>query len=136
MKRYNGNGSSLGTASHLERHYPANASTTTKRSRKKCMHYHHEARWCNDLKVSCVGPSNELCRAYQEVAPNSKVVYHKKNVVCIGSIVSDPNHGIGMIINTCEPDFFEVKFCEKGYVQRYNRREVKKMLLKLSGCKQ
>ncbi|WP_024858095.1 hypothetical protein [Ruminococcus albus] len=40
------------------------AGSGVKRSRNKCIHYESESKWCDVLKASCVGPSNDICTHY------------------------------------------------------------------------
>ena len=129
MKRYSGNNSSLGTASHLELHYPSNSSTATRRSRNKCKYYNPESKWCSALKASCVGPSNELCQAYEEATSQ------KKKDGFVNAIVNDPKEGVGMVVRSFGPGFFEVKYHETGLVRKYTYSELKKILLNPSHCK-
>ena len=40
------------------------AGSGKKRSRNKCIHYESKSKWCDILKISCVGPSNSICTHY------------------------------------------------------------------------
>ena len=132
MNRKNGNNSSIGTASHTEKHFPvAQNTTSTRRSRNKCQQYEKETKMCRSLRITCVGPSNELCKDYTE----HKKKATKQSVIASGAIVNDPRHGVGMIMREFGTGFYEVRFHRDDTIKKYNREEVKKILLKQTKSK-
>ena len=125
LKRFSGNSSALGTCSHPERHFPEKEFGTSQRhSRNHCIHYDHSAKWCQCMQVSCVGPSNPLCKHYSEAKPvtNSSRTY-------VGALVNDPQYGVGMIMSTKKGTCI-VKFHKTGKEKHYWLNDVQKMLLK------
>ena len=123
MNRKNGNNSSIGTASHMERHYALPKNITSKRrSRNKCEQYEKETKICRHLGIACVGPSNELCRKYIEKAV-------KRSSIEVGSIVNDSRYGVGLVTRQFGVEFYEVRFCQEDILRKYNEKEIKKIIL-------
>ena len=125
MKKYSGNDSPMGTASHIEIHYPRNNHhSPNRKSRKKCIYYHSTSKYCGKLGITCVGPSNVLCKYYREPTP-------KKKGIVVGALVNSPQHGIGMVMNitTYESIYFEVKYHKNNIVRKYTLKEIKELLL-------
>ena len=125
MKKYTGNNSSIGTASHLELHYSeSKPKNPNRRLRKKCIYYHCTSKYCEKLGITCVGPSNALCKYYREPAP-------KKKGIVVGSLVNSPQYGVGMIMNITIYDsaYFEVKYHKNNIVRKYSSKEIKDILI-------
>ena len=125
LKRYGGNSSSIGTASHIEKHFPTKrTSQTSRRLRSKCVYYCSVSKRCNKLEIACVGPSNELCNGnYKEDKPI-------RNTIEIGTLVKSSQYGVGMVMNTYNQRFFEVKYHNSNFLKKYTLQEIKQILLK------
>ena len=130
MKRYSGNSSSIGTASHVEKRYQHTTSTSGKRrSKYKCVYYDKATQQCKKLRVGCVGPSNILCRDYRTPQPN--ISTPQTQLPCVGTAVSSPDLGVGKII--CVQDsIYTVQYEDGNKIRKYWLREIKHIVSKQS----
>lgn len=122
MKKYKQNDSSIGTATHIFKYcYKTNDTKTQKRSRYKCIYYIYKTTICKKLNISCVGPSNSLCKNYCE----------KKSIkkIDVGTLVNSSQYGIGMIINV-HNSVYRVKYNNTNIIRSYWYDEIKKIVLK------
>ena len=128
MNRHSGNNSSLGTGSHLEKHFPTREnSENRRRSRNKCANYDSSAKWCRQLGIGCVGPSNPLCKEYHEPIPLCKK--KTKPHIHVGQIVNDKKHGVGMIL-AVQGQICTVRFHINNIERKCELKQARKMLLK------
>ena len=127
MKRNTGNGGLLGTGSHMEKHYyERRKSENQRRSRNKCVNYNSRTKWCRQLQIDCVGPSNPLCKNYNESRGKSK---RKEQEVTVGRLVNANEYGVGMVMDI-QKDICTIRFHKNNKECKYWIKEVKNMLLK------
>lgn len=120
MSNYKNNGSSIGTATHTEKHFKLNGDSR-KKSRHKCQYYEQATQDCIKLRISCVGPSNKLCRYYSE---NKKTV---NNLIGENQFVYHEKYGVGIIIRV-EQSVYEVGYAKDNKKRLYNEREIKELI--------
>ena len=158
MSRHNGNNSSLGTASHAEIYFNhTKKANSNRRSRYKCARYHNKTRICGYLGITCVGPSNELCKEYKEkgtkkssstkndsqsVRGSHKKEINAKNFQQIqvssipdNAIVNDPINGVGMVMGYRGSGLYEIRFVQNKVTKIYTRGETSSILLNKSSPK-
>lgn len=61
MRRYRGNDSSIGTGTHIEKHY----YRSSLEEKLKCLYYDNESKKCIKVGIHCVGPSHYMCTKYK-----------------------------------------------------------------------
>lgn len=119
-KRYRGNAGFIGTASHVEQYYGVAPPSNSKKSRYKCYYYGQKTKMCSKLNITCVGPSNALCKHYRV----STGEVHQ-----VGKLINHPEHGVGMIM-TVQGPVCEVKYHRSKEIRKYRIDAIKKMILK------
>lgn len=129
MRRYSGNASSIGTGTHLEKHYIHRGSGNSKRqSRYKCKHFCKATGLCGVLGITCVGPSNQLCKNYwnkknRGEEKNKEQSAKTQNPLGEGVLVYDAKCGLGSIIMAKTPYYLVEYYADKS-VKQYNRDEI------------
>ena len=116
------NASSIGTATHTEKHFKPASKDSKRKTRNKCINYCKETHDCKILKIECVGPSNDFCKHYCEIE-NSNI-----KPITVNALVNSFEYGVGMVIEINGP-VCKIKFHKNNLIRRYWDHEVREMLL-------
>ncbi|MGM9938730.1 MAG: hypothetical protein ACI32P_03210 [Catenibacterium mitsuokai] len=127
MSKNTHNSGLLGTGTHTEKHYSQannrNNSTPKRRNKRNCVFYDKGSNFCNKLKITCVGFSNEMCPKHDE---KSTVKLKKSAQNVPHNKVWHPSHGEGIILAK-QGKGYNIKWTNCNRTCFYSNLEVKEM---------
>lgn len=127
MRRYRGNDSSIGTGTHLEKHYYRSSIE----EKRKCLYYDDKSKKCIKVGIRCVDPSHYMCTKYKPKKHLSDRISEEKDNY-VGMIVVDEIYGVGMIIEehvNKDRNVYVVKYDKGDLIRRYFLKEIRGKIL-------